>query len=83
MRSGADRPLEANERTALRDALGDPHIGRLPAALTEIERQVARDDVLLLLVESAAGATRAYFDGFGALLAPVTRPANDPEEPRS
>lgn len=58
----SERRLEPHEVEALRGLLGPPRAPKLQRALDEVERQVAMDDVLILLVEGMSGAARVFFD---------------------
>ena len=59
---GPERRLEPGEVETLRGVLGRPRAPRLKQALDEVERQVAMDDVAILLVEGLSGAARVFFD---------------------
>jgi hypothetical protein len=57
-----ERRLEPHEVETLRGVLGQPRVPRLKRALDEVERQVAMDDIAILLVEGLSGAARVFFD---------------------
>jgi hypothetical protein len=61
-------PLDPDDRERVRQALGAPVRERVAVAIEEVERQVATEDLILLLIDSAAGAARAFLDSLVSLM---------------
>ncbi len=56
---GAPAPEEARW---LREGLGEPGPERVRRALSEVEQQIALEDLVLMIVETAQDAARAFID---------------------
>jgi len=63
----AEAPLRPDEVAELRHVLGRPTPGQVDRAIEEVERQVAVEDLVVLLVESVTESARAFFDFLIAL----------------
>ncbi len=68
--AGDDLPLDPKERDALRAAIGVPRVEQALRAIEEVEKQVATEDLVILMVDSAAGAARAFFDVLVEVMSP-------------
>jgi hypothetical protein len=54
--------LRPGEIDLLREMLGRPESARVSAAIDRVERQVAWEDLILLMVGGATNAARMFFD---------------------
>lgn len=78
-----DPPLDDESRARVRRALGAPTPGRAAGAIEEVERQVAMEDLVLLMVDGAAGAARAFLDSIVSLADAEDAPAGATPKERS
>ncbi len=82
---GAGRGLEPREVETLRGMLGKPGAPRIRQAVEEIERQVATDDMIVLMMAGLSGAARVFFDVLAQIGAerdaPSSRRRREGDEP--
>lgn len=76
-------PLQAGEIARVRELLGTPTLEQRERAIEEVERQVAVEDLVLLMVEGIAEAANAFFGFIGEIIddapAPTRGEASDKE----
>lgn len=79
-----DDQLPEHERRALRAALGRPSIDNIRRTIEELERQIALEDMIVVLIESTRETVRAFFDTLVQMDGEPRRsnPASDEERER-
>lgn len=78
-----DAPLlGAAARELLDRIVGGPSEKRVSAAIEEVERQVAMEDLLILMVNAASEASLAFFELVSHVAEPVLGEPRPPEDRR-